>query len=282
MVAGDPARDEPTLVEPDRVPFHQAGTMLLGFPAEVAQPQQTAASYVQGVSLPNVLQMLHLERMTCLLEITADGQFGTLTLVNGELVDADANGQDGEEAVYAILGWRHPHTTILNGVTLFRHTVTTSLSALIVEAVRRQDEHERGATTALPPAAAPARVDSVRDRDTGDDWAWLVETLVMSGASAAAVVRADDEHVLAQASEHRFGTHDATHESVGDLAPVIRAAVCWHRCADVAVDELTIRLRGRHGLIVPLDRAHGTYVCAAFAQADAVEFGRATIRELTR
>lgn len=285
LVEPAPTEELTPIADLDPMPFRQEGMTLLGFPVELPQPKQTVTSYVQGVSLANVLQMLHLERMTCLLEVTADQQFGTLTLVNGELVDADANGLDGEEAVYAILAWPQPHTTILDGVTLFRNTVKSSLAALIVEAVRRQDERERGPLTTIRPETAPGVAAQRADepaRDGDGDWEWLVETLVISGASAAAVVRVTDECVLAQASERHVGAQATARDVTGELAPVVRAAVHWGRYGDAAVDEVALRLGERHALIVPLDRTRDAFVCATFAQTETIEFASSAVRSLTR
>ena len=59
--------------------------------------------------------MLHLERKTCVVEVSAHGLLGTLTLVNGELVDASAGDHSGEDAACEILGWIDPQTAILDG-----------------------------------------------------------------------------------------------------------------------------------------------------------------------
>jgi hypothetical protein len=67
--------------------------------------------------------MLHLERKTCVVEVSAHGWLGALTLVNGELVDASTGDCSGEDAACVILNWTDPQTAILDGAEHFRHTV---------------------------------------------------------------------------------------------------------------------------------------------------------------
>jgi hypothetical protein len=266
-----------------------AKTVLYDFPAvELPQPRDPVPSYVHGVSLTSVLQMLHLERMTCLLEVTAEGQFGTMTLVNGELVDAEAIGLDGEEAVYCILAWRHPHTTILDGITLFRNTVKSSLAALIVESVRLQDECACGTVdpdTVEPPdggTTGEAAIASGQASERVTDWQWLAEMLIISGATAAAVIQACDERVLAQACEQGFGVVGAGSDAADGFTPVVRAASHWARQVFPTIDEVALRLGERHALISPLGPDRKIFVCATFAGREAMDLARSAIRVLIR
>jgi hypothetical protein len=205
-----------------------------------------------------------------------------LTLVNGELVDADVDGLEGEQAAYEILAWTQPHTTILDGVTLFRNTVKTSIASLIVEATRRQDEAirdrhlERRTVTSELSGTGRLR----REGKHGSEWQWLVETLVMSGA-AAAVIRAHDERILAQAKNDDFD-HGANLELSAEFTPVLRAASHWARQSFPAIDEVAMRMGNRHALITPLDEDRRTFVCAVFAEQDALEHTRAALKSFPR
>ena len=46
------------------------------------------------------------------------------------------------------------------------------------------------------------------------------------------------ERVLAQASEWRLGAQGAANEELGELAPVVRAAIHWGRHTETAIDDI--------------------------------------------
>lgn len=279
LAAVSATTSEPRIVRQPRRDARRATAPLAPpAPSPVARskaPATTGPSYVRGVSLPSVLQMLHLERKTCLLEVTAGKRSGTLTLVNGELVDAESDGLEGEAAACRILAWSRPHTTILDGVTLFRHTVKLPIAQLIVEAIRRLDE-----TGPLGPIDEPAPAvgtESLAARATADgDRTWLVESLVAGGASGAAVFRATDDVVLAQAA-------DRSQSASGPDAftPVLRAACHWARQSFPVVDDVTLRLGNRYALVAPLGERRSEYVCAVYADREAADFARAAIGSIT-
>jgi hypothetical protein len=251
-----------------------------GRPARMA-----AAGYVRGISLSGVLQLLHLERKSCMLEIEADDRLGTLTLVNGELVDADLDGIEGEEAVYQILAWPRPQTTIMEGVSLFRHTVDLPISHLLFEAVRRQDE---GRDTVVPSSGTPSdpgvHIGDFANPDTArqEDWNRLAETLIINGATAAAVIRAHDECVLALANEFGRLPSDLLATALADLLPITRAIRQWTRLIHSSVDEIALGIGDRRALIHPLDPDRRIFVYALFESTESLELARHALWTLTR
>jgi hypothetical protein len=229
-------------------------------------------SYVRGRSLPAVLQMLHLDRTTCLIEVVDGPRSGTLTLVNGDLVDADCDGVSGDEAALQILAWPRPQTTIFEGVTLFRHTVDMPLSRLIVESARRQDEtlpQTRPLATLLAEVSAGA--------EWSGNWSRLTATLTVNGALIAAVIRSDDR-VLSLADEYGRIPVESAQAALSELIPVVRAVRQWTRLVDPAVEELQLRAGDRHLLVHPLDtqRTHFTYVVTDAPEG--ITLARQTIR----
>lgn len=242
-----------------------------------AAERKHPASYVRGVSLSGVLQMLHLERKTCVLEVSGDDGFGTLTLVNGELVDADVDLLSGEAAAYHILAWEQPQTMILDGVSLFRHTIDSPLAHVLVEAVRRQDEDAALAAQAV--AVEPPCSTTVPQRHS--DWNWLVETLIFGGASFAVVIAVDGDVPLAMADENG-GVVRGVSPRFAEVAGVAKAARQWSRHLDEPVDEVIVRLGDRQILLQPLDSAGMCFVIAELGAADSLELIRSAIRTLRR
>jgi hypothetical protein len=249
-----------------------------GRPARMA-----AAGYMRGISLSGVLQLLHLERKTCVLEVEADRRFGTLTLVNGELVDADLDGIEGEEAVYQILTWPRPQTTIMEGVSIFRHTVDLPISHLLFEAVRRQDDGTGRIDSPSPASPDPACLPQERPLEPAraGDWNRLAETLIINGAIAAAVIRAPDERVLALADEFGRLSNDLTATALADLLPITRAIRQWSRLVHPSVDEILLGIGDQHALVHPLDPDRTIFVYALFESTESLELARLVIRNFS-
>jgi hypothetical protein len=240
--------------------------------------QLQSASFVRGVSLSGVLQMLHLERKTCVLEVVSDCRFGTLTLVNGELVDAGADELEGEEAVYRILTWPHPQTTILDGVNLFRHTVGLPISRLLMELVRRQDEIERPERTDSSVGGFGREpLPSIAERF--DNWDRLVETLVINGALAAAVLAADDGRLLALADEFGGTVDGLSATALSELIPTTAGLRDWLLLAGGEADDLVVCLNGLQLVIHPLNRAHDLYAYALVESTEALDRIRGACRQ---
>ena len=102
-----------------------------------------SSALLTGVSLPIILQMLHLDRKSCELRVTAGDRAGALTLQRGELVAARYGDEEGEEAFHEIFGWPDARTEIWDARTETERTILTPLPHLLMEAVRRQDEASR-------------------------------------------------------------------------------------------------------------------------------------------
>lgn len=242
-------------------------------------PELRPPSYVRGVSLSAVLQLLHLERKTCVLEVIGETDCGKLTLVNGELADAEADGLRGEEAVYRVLTWHRPRTTIIDGVSVFRHSVTLPIPHLLLEAARRQDE---GIFVPHPPEAVDLGGDELGPSLGGDEWHRLTESLIVNGALLAAVVRAADASLLAIADEYGRLSVDAAQAQADELSPLIRTIRIWPEAVDPAVDEVIVVIGRRQYLVGPVDSARTLFVCVALGSTESLDLARQTIRHAIR
>ncbi|MCS7080104.1 MAG: response regulator [Chloracidobacterium sp.] len=96
---------------------------------------------IQGLTLASFLQLLEMERKSCVLRIAAGGRVGYLYFSNGDLVHAETGDRSGEPAAYDILLWE--------GVKLQMTppppvpppcTLHDRLMGLLMEAFRRRDE----------------------------------------------------------------------------------------------------------------------------------------------
>lgn len=283
--AGDTAADELAPFTVDDLPASGdgaltriSGTDYLAL-AHERHSEHRPASYVRGVSLSAVLQLLHLERKTCVLEVIGESNSGRLTLVNGELAEAEADGIHGEDAVFRILTWHRPRTTIIDGVSLFRHSVTRPIPHLLLDAARRQDE---GVAAPQPPASRRLPVEESAPSLGGDEWHRLSESLIVNGALLAAVVHASDLRVLAIADEYGRLTVESAKAQLDELAPLFRSVRHWSELVDPAVDELIAVIGRRHYLIAPVDAGRVLFACVALGSTESLELARHAIRASAR
>jgi CheY-like chemotaxis protein len=117
---------------------------LARLPGEVREILDPAVcGHVDGISLMGFLQLLHLEKKSCTLQVRNGRREGRLEIVTGEVHDAAHNGRGGEEAALEILSWERPDIRIEepDGGTL--RAIEIPLPRLLLEAARRCDELRR-------------------------------------------------------------------------------------------------------------------------------------------
>jgi hypothetical protein len=234
---------------------------------ETGQLLHRQTGYLNGVSLSAVLQMLHLERKTCIVEVSARGWLGTLTLVNGELVDAAVDDSRGEEAAVMILNWSNAQTTIIDGVELFRHTVQKPITSLIMDAVRIGDE-----TGMLDPSRLPDFEDESSATAPIDHsgWQWLVDSLILTGATTARVVTAGP------GEKRQTGFLG---DQTGDLARGIRT---WAALLGPDASEVVVTRSDHIAVLAMLDPEHTQLIYAEASGPETAELIRRALRSVAR
>ncbi|WP_082688983.1 DUF4388 domain-containing protein [Deinococcus actinosclerus] len=110
---------------------------------------QLSFGAIRGVTLPNLLQILHWESRTLAVKVQDAGNWGRLHLRGGDVVDAyeHAGGRTGEEGALILLGLPHPRLSLERSYHNQRRVIRSSLTTLLMEAMKRLDE--------TPAAAAP-------------------------------------------------------------------------------------------------------------------------------
>jgi CheY-like chemotaxis protein/predicted regulator of Ras-like GTPase activity (Roadblock/LC7/MglB family) len=100
-----------------------------------------------GVSIGGFLQLIEMEKKTCLLEVSAEfRRAGAFLFVDGVLCDAWCGGLRGEDAAMEMVGWERARMA-LKDVPPTRHasrTVRRSLMKILLEGSRRKDETTAG------------------------------------------------------------------------------------------------------------------------------------------
>jgi DNA-binding response OmpR family regulator len=153
-----------------------------------------ARGHISGISLASFLQLLHIDKRSCVLTLRSAGQRGSLEILDGEVVSAVCDGLKGEKAAYEILTWSHPDIEMRGSPASGVREITAPLQHLLIEAARQQDESARGqpllATSWLdaPPElpAVPESTLAVEQRETLSRA--FQELLLFDGALGVALV----------------------------------------------------------------------------------------------
>ena len=102
--------------------------------------QEKSNVFISGFMLANFLQLINLEQKTCTLKVKSQNKVGYLYLDNGELVNAEANGMDGEEAATWIISWQNVQAEVEDCCETERK-VHTPLMHILLNSTRHADEN---------------------------------------------------------------------------------------------------------------------------------------------
>lgn len=97
---------------------------------------------LQGKNLVNVIQMERALRNSSLLRITSGARTAQIWISDGEIIDARAEGADGDAAFFRILKWKSGafETLPLEASHAHNRTITKSLEALLMEAHQEMEK----------------------------------------------------------------------------------------------------------------------------------------------
>lgn len=99
--------------------------------------------HLTGIALPTVLQMIEMDRKTCTVQVHENGSDGRLFFRNGRLVDAVAGDLGGLDAATEIACWKHPEIDILSGPMKHDNRLDASVTQVLLDAFRLEDERLR-------------------------------------------------------------------------------------------------------------------------------------------
>ena len=103
----------------------------------------SASGHLEGIYLPTLLQMIEADRKTCTVRVGCRGEVGLLFFNKGEPIDAELGSLQGEPAALAMVGCSQAEIEIQGGRVQRPRRIERSLSELLLEGIRRQDESER-------------------------------------------------------------------------------------------------------------------------------------------
>ncbi len=101
---------------------------------------QGFAGTLKNIQLDDLIQMCCLSSATITIRVTKGALQGTIYIWDGEIAHAVCGQVTGEEAFYAILGWKSGGFETLDGGVSEVATIKKSYEFLLMEAARRADE----------------------------------------------------------------------------------------------------------------------------------------------
>jgi CheY-like chemotaxis protein len=105
---------------------------------------------VQSKSLVDIIQLECLSLSSSVLKVVQGVQEGRIWFLNGEIVDADAGGLNGEAAFRKILSWKTGAFEILPPEPEHPRTIFGSYQSLLLETAQALDESLSAASSAAP------------------------------------------------------------------------------------------------------------------------------------
>lgn len=91
---------------------------------------------VTNTSLPDVIQLICIGRNSCRIKVRSGVRKGVISIQEGEIVHAETDQLDGEEAFYEIVGWELGMFDC-DSQTPEKQTIQESWDFLLMEAMRR-------------------------------------------------------------------------------------------------------------------------------------------------
>jgi two-component system, chemotaxis family, chemotaxis protein CheY len=112
-------------------------------PAAPAEKTSDLSGRIEVVPISDLIQVLHLCRKTGHLKLTSGAARGGIFVASGELKHAWTDGVEGEEALYALMGWSDGTFLFESGAPAGTVTLTQPTMMLVMESARRVDERRR-------------------------------------------------------------------------------------------------------------------------------------------
>jgi twitching motility two-component system response regulator PilG len=105
--------------------------------------KEASNTFFSGFALASFLQLINLEQKTCTLIVKSKDKVGYLYLQEGELINAETGGMEGEKAATRIISWKDTETEIKD-ICRTERKVNTPLMNILLNSSRLEDENGLG------------------------------------------------------------------------------------------------------------------------------------------
>jgi CheY-like chemotaxis protein len=128
--------------------------------SESAEAQELEGSFAQ-LPLPDLLQMLKLNRRSGRLEVSRGSEQGAVVVAEGRPADAELGTVQGEKALFRLLTWTEGNFAFVPGNPATVHRISRGMDDALLEGMRQADELKRLEPLLPPWKALLARVPGV-------------------------------------------------------------------------------------------------------------------------
>ncbi len=95
---------------------------------------------VSDFQLSDIIQLNCLGRLTSALKVSCEGEEGTIYFQEGNIIHAETEYLEGENAFYHIMGWQGGEFSVLRNHKNPRESINKGWQGLLLESLRRVDE----------------------------------------------------------------------------------------------------------------------------------------------
>jgi len=169
--------------------------------------------HLKGIPLPTFLQLVEMEKKTCTLRVRSEGGEGVLYFRRGELLDAEAPGVSGEDAVYEIVGWDRVEIEIDAICRRSEKRIHNDLTAVMLEGLRRKDERAAGTKGDGPAVRETSAHSNPKTEDAMNSIKEILNTFMSVGGVTAACLVGRDGFLLESVARADIDT-----EMIGAIA----------------------------------------------------------------
>ena len=99
---------------------------------------------LSDMGFPDMIQVVTAGARSLEIELTHDGQKGTVSVLNGEVVHAEIGDLEGEQAFYQMMQWQNGTFSTRQRDGFEKQTIWSSVMGLLMEGARRSDEVGQG------------------------------------------------------------------------------------------------------------------------------------------
>ena len=149
---------------------------------------QQSRGHLEGFNLSGILQLIEMESTSCNVGVTCEqGRKGSLIFLQGRLIDAALGDLTGDAAALEILSFASPQVDIRELTSQRPATVTQSVTQLLLEHARLDDQDNRDVYEALESLTELSQADLASD--AAEVYQALLDQLAsLQGFAAASVL----------------------------------------------------------------------------------------------
>lgn len=215
---------------------------------------QSVHGVVHNVSLASFLQLLEMERKSCVLTVTCDRKTGLLCLEKGVLIAAKSESSTGEAAAIEIVAWPSPSISISRHGDAGPPTINSALGYIVMEAMRLQDEAARATGSIRPASVWPLARRTFRPTTS--------EAALQNGTRALALVETATGNLLQCTAREDCPVGELARMAAQLLLQEAATLELFHQ--GEGVEELVVSTTSRCDIIRPLGRG-GEFALLVFA-----------------